>query len=67
MDESTLSGGVGATVSALVSEALFDELDAPVRRYAAHTINMQLAILPAERAADILSTASSHMDSSRSP
>ena len=32
LDESTLSGGVGATVSALVSEQCFDLLDAPVRR-----------------------------------
>eukprot|EP00612_Vaucheria_litorea_P004576 CAMPEP_0171461170 /NCGR_PEP_ID=MMETSP0945-20130129/5731_1 /TAXON_ID=109269 /ORGANISM="Vaucheria litorea, Strain CCMP2940" /LENGTH=761 /DNA_ID=CAMNT_0011987475 /DNA_START=176 /DNA_END=2461 /DNA_ORIENTATION=- len=32
LDESTLSGGVGATVSAIVSEKLFDELDAPVKR-----------------------------------
>ncbi|CAM9465295.1 unnamed protein product [Chrysoparadoxa australica] len=32
LDESTLSGGVGATVSALVHEQLYDELDAPVRR-----------------------------------
>eukprot|EP00621_Florenciella_sp_RCC1693_P003325 CAMPEP_0182544870 /NCGR_PEP_ID=MMETSP1323-20130603/33755_1 /TAXON_ID=236787 /ORGANISM="Florenciella parvula, Strain RCC1693" /LENGTH=788 /DNA_ID=CAMNT_0024755961 /DNA_START=55 /DNA_END=2421 /DNA_ORIENTATION=- len=32
LDESTLSGGVGATVSALISERCFDELDAPVRR-----------------------------------
>jgi pyruvate/2-oxoglutarate/acetoin dehydrogenase E1 component len=32
LDESTLSGGVGATVSALVSEQCFDLLDAPVKR-----------------------------------
>lgn len=32
LDESTKSGGVGATISALVSEELFDLLDAPVRR-----------------------------------
>ena len=32
LDESTKSGGVGATISAQVSEELFDELDAPVRR-----------------------------------
>jgi pyruvate/2-oxoglutarate/acetoin dehydrogenase E1 component len=32
LDESTRSGGVGATMSALVSETLFDELDAPVLR-----------------------------------
>ncbi|CAM9197583.1 unnamed protein product [Ascophyllum nodosum] len=32
LDESTRSGGVGATISAIVSEDLYDELDAPVRR-----------------------------------
>ena len=32
LDESTSSGGVGATVSALVSEQCFDLLDAPVKR-----------------------------------
>ena len=32
LDESTKSGGVGATVSAQVSEELFDLLDAPVKR-----------------------------------
>lgn len=32
LDESTYSGGVGATVSAAISETLFFELDAPVRR-----------------------------------
>merc|ERR1711990_745120 len=32
LDESTKSGGVGATVSAQVSEDLFDLLDAPVKR-----------------------------------
>jgi TPP-dependent pyruvate/acetoin dehydrogenase alpha subunit/pyruvate/2-oxoglutarate/acetoin dehydrogenase E1 component len=32
LDESTKSGGVGATISALVSEDLFDLLDAPVKR-----------------------------------
>jgi len=32
LDESTRSGGVGATVSALVNEQLFDELDGPVVR-----------------------------------
>ena len=32
LDESTKSGGVGATVSARVSEELFDLLDAPVKR-----------------------------------
>merc|ERR1712176_1303414 len=32
LDESTQSGGVGASTSALVGEELFDELDAPVKR-----------------------------------
>jgi pyruvate/2-oxoglutarate/acetoin dehydrogenase E1 component len=32
LDESTRSGGVGATVSSLIHEELFDLLDAPVRR-----------------------------------
>lgn len=32
LDESTLSGGVGATISARVSETLFYELDAPIKR-----------------------------------
>jgi TPP-dependent pyruvate/acetoin dehydrogenase alpha subunit/pyruvate/2-oxoglutarate/acetoin dehydrogenase E1 component len=32
LDESTKSGGVGATISARVSEELFDLLDAPVNR-----------------------------------
>jgi 2-oxoisovalerate dehydrogenase E1 component len=32
LDESTKTGGVGATISAAVSEELFDLLDAPVKR-----------------------------------
>ena len=32
LDESTQSGGVGATVSAVISEQCFDLLDAPVKR-----------------------------------
>lgn len=32
LDESTTSGGVGATVSALIGETCYDELDAPVKR-----------------------------------
>merc|ERR1711871_449673 len=32
LDESTHSGGVGATISAMVSEQCFDLLDAPVKR-----------------------------------
>jgi len=34
LDESTRSGGVGATISAIVAEDMFDLLDAPVRRLA---------------------------------
>jgi pyruvate/2-oxoglutarate/acetoin dehydrogenase E1 component len=32
LDESTLSGGVGATISAMISEQLYYDLDAPVKR-----------------------------------
>jgi len=32
LDESTLSGGVGATISAIISEQCYYELDAPVKR-----------------------------------
>jgi len=32
LDESTKSGGVGATISAQISEELFDLLDAPIKR-----------------------------------
>jgi TPP-dependent pyruvate/acetoin dehydrogenase alpha subunit/pyruvate/2-oxoglutarate/acetoin dehydrogenase E1 component len=32
LDESTLSGGVGATISALIAEKCYFELDAPVKR-----------------------------------
>ena len=32
LDESTLSGGVGATISAIIGEQCYYELDAPVRR-----------------------------------
>lgn len=32
LDESTLSGGVGATISALISENLYYDLDAPIKR-----------------------------------
>merc|ERR1719456_199850 len=32
LDESTHSGGVGATISAMISEQCFDLLDAPVKR-----------------------------------
>jgi pyruvate/2-oxoglutarate/acetoin dehydrogenase E1 component len=32
LDESTMSGGVGATISSAISEKCYYELDAPVRR-----------------------------------
>lgn len=32
LDESTMSGGVGATISAIINEQCYDELDAPVKR-----------------------------------
>ena len=32
LDESTLTGGVGASVSALISETCYFELDMPVKR-----------------------------------
>lgn len=32
LDESTLSGGVGATISAIISEQCYYELDAPIKR-----------------------------------
>ena len=32
LDESTMSGGVGATISAAISEQCFNLLDAPVKR-----------------------------------
>ena len=32
LDESTLTGGVGASISALISETCYFELDMPVRR-----------------------------------
>lgn len=32
LDESTLSGGVGATISALIAETCYYDLDAPVKR-----------------------------------
>ncbi|KAG5175793.1 pyruvate dehydrogenase [Tribonema minus] len=58
LDESTLSGGVGATVSALVSEVLFDELDAPVKRLCMddapvpYASSMEEAVV--KRAADVV-------------
>jgi pyruvate/2-oxoglutarate/acetoin dehydrogenase E1 component/TPP-dependent pyruvate/acetoin dehydrogenase alpha subunit len=51
LDESTNSGGVGATVSALIHEQCFDLLDAPVRRLAMddapvpYASSMELAVV----------------------
>lgn len=58
LDESTKSGGVGATVSARVSEELFDELDAPVKRLCMddapvpYASSMEQAVV--KRAADLV-------------
>ncbi len=58
LDESTTSGGVGATVSASISEQLYYELDAPVKR-----LSMENAPVPyassmeemvVKRAADVV-------------
>ena len=38
--EACRTGGVGAEIAAQISEELFDELDAPVRRVAAHDVPM---------------------------
>jgi pyruvate/2-oxoglutarate/acetoin dehydrogenase E1 component len=58
IDESTLSGGVGATISALISERCYYELDAPVRRLCMedapvpYATTMELAVV--KRASDIV-------------
>ena len=58
LDESTLSGGVGATVSALISEQAFTLLDAPVRRLCMddapvpYASSMEVAVV--KRAADVV-------------
>lgn len=58
LDESTQSGGVGATVSARVSEELYDLLDAPVKRLCMddapvpYASSMEQAVV--KRAADLV-------------
>jgi pyruvate/2-oxoglutarate/acetoin dehydrogenase E1 component len=58
LDESTFSGGVGATISAAVSEQCYDELDAPVRRLCMddapvpYASSMEQAVV--KRAADLV-------------
>jgi len=58
LDESTLSGGVGATVSAMISEQAFNLLDAPVRRLCMddapvpYASSMEVAVV--KRAADVV-------------
>ena len=58
LDESTLSGGVGASISARVSEELYDELDAPVKRLCMddapvpYAASMEEAVV--KRAADLV-------------
>eukprot|EP00980_Cylindrotheca_fusiformis_P003651 scaffold818_cov136-Cylindrotheca_fusiformis.AAC.17 len=58
LDESTKSGGVGATISALVSEELFDLLDAPVKRLCMddapvpYASSMELAVV--KRGSDVV-------------
>jgi pyruvate/2-oxoglutarate/acetoin dehydrogenase E1 component/TPP-dependent pyruvate/acetoin dehydrogenase alpha subunit len=58
LDESTNSGGVGATVSALIHEQCFDLLDAPVRRLAMddapvpYASSMELAVV--KRGTDVV-------------
>ena len=58
LDESTKSGGVGATISALVSEELFDLLDSPVKRLCMddapvpYASSMELAVV--KRGSDLI-------------
>ena len=58
LDESTSSGGVGATVSARVSEECFDLLDAPVQRLCMddapvpYASSMELAVV--KRGSDVV-------------
>jgi pyruvate/2-oxoglutarate/acetoin dehydrogenase E1 component len=62
LDESTTSGGVGATVSAAISEKLFDELDAPVVRLSMddapvpYASSMEKAVV--KRASDLIKAVS---------
>ena len=58
LDESTLSGGVGATISAIISEQLYYDLDAPVKRLCMddapvpYAASMEQAVV--KRAADLV-------------
>jgi len=59
LDESTFSGGVGATISAAISEQCFDLLDAPVKRLCMddapvpYAASMELAVV--KRGSDLVS------------
>merc|ERR1719231_1341545 len=58
LDESTASGGVGATISAMISEQCFDLLDAPVKRLCMddapvpYAASMELAVV--KRGSDLV-------------
>jgi pyruvate/2-oxoglutarate/acetoin dehydrogenase E1 component len=58
LDESTFSGGVGATISAAISEQAFDLLDAPVKRLCMddapvpYASSMELAVV--KRGSDVV-------------
>jgi len=58
LDESTASGGVGCTISAKISEACFDLLDAPVKRLSMddapvpYASSMELAVV--KRGSDVV-------------
>jgi len=58
LDESTYSGGVGATISAVISEEMFDLLDAPVKRLCMddapvpYALSMEKAVV--KRASDLV-------------
>mmetsp|Transcript_11824 Transcript_11824/g.10054 ORF Transcript_11824/g.10054 Transcript_11824/m.10054 type:complete len:812 (+) Transcript_11824:36-2471(+) len=58
LDESTYSGGIGATISAMVSEEMFDLLDAPVKRLCMddapvpYSLAMEAAVV--KRASDLV-------------
>ena len=67
LDESTLSGGVGASISARVSEELYDELDAPVKRLCMddapvpYAASMEEAVV--KRAADLVAAVKALVES----
>ena len=62
LDESTFSGGVGATISAAISEQAFDLLDAPVKRLCMddapvpYASSMELAVV--KRGSDVVQAVS---------